>query len=242
MIAKPRSNCQGERETTAEGFEDLLQVVKKSKTENEAHIKSHLYDIITDQHISPEEKKCLSCPYLQALESQEESDIRIRRAILIGLFSFWEVSLKELCEYYEITVKKNKSNGEATSKKNKTKKDKEKETTQYGSHDYVWSIYHERIPNNIDLIDQNLKALRNFMTHGSMGERREKLINQLIQEHPEFGVKKTCDVHLSSYEGLFNIKSIIDSTLNEVEQYLKDTHSIEYQNSKINNQTDENNT
>lgn len=108
-IAKGRTTCETERDTMVQGFHELLKVLKHAKNQTEIQAKAALYDIANDKALSDEERWSQMRPFNEMLTEQEESDIRIRRTVLIGLFSFWELSLKDLCEYYKINVTKAKN-------------------------------------------------------------------------------------------------------------------------------------
>lgn len=217
-ISNGMTNCESERIITADGFEDLLIVVLNSKKENEVHIKSALYDIISNSYDSDEEKEAQKIPYIEALNNQEESDIRIRRAILTGLFSFWEISLKELCRYFKIHVTKN---GNKSPRKDTTKSSNKKTNDRFISADYVASIYEQNIPYNVKLIDTSIRALRNYFTHGSADEQRRNIIGTLSSNHPEYGIVVGDQIYLSSYDGLYNIKNLIVSTLDDTEKFMR---------------------
>lgn len=217
-VAKGITNCQSEREITATGFKDLLNVVQNAKDINESNIKAKLYDIITNPFDSPEEKDCQKQPFENALSEQEESDIRIRRVILIGIFAFWEISLKEICSFYKIPIIKNRGKKEETTntKNNSNKKVKE---PLYISRDYINAIYDNNIPENVKIIDSGIKQLRNFMTHGSANKDRFRIIKTLAENHPEFGIKIEDSICLSSYDGLAKMTELIETTLTSTEKY-----------------------
>ena len=224
-IGEGITNCQNEREITATGFRDLLKVVQNAKNLTESNIKAILYDIITNPFDNPEEKNCQKRPLEDTLNEQEETDIRIRRAILIGLFAFWEVSIKEICEYYKVPIKKNNGQKEKTWNKSenpdiKYNSVKEEKKPMYNSTDYISSIYDNDIPENVKIIDPSIKELRNFMTHGSTSEKRNQIIETLADNHPEFDIKTGDSVYLSSYDGLVKITELIETTLNSTEKYI----------------------
>ena len=204
MIEKGRSDCEAERDTIVQGFTDLLRVLKDAKNRAEEHIKAALYDIIQDGTLSDEERLAQMNEYNNLLSEQEETDIRIRRTILIGMFSFWEISLKNICDYYKIAVKK--ANIRKTS--NQSKSDKE---PNYNVSDYSAAIFQSDIPEIIKLINNEIKELRNYMTHGSADAERMAIVDNLIAGHPEFGIIKTANhYYVASYDGLDNILNILN--------------------------------
>ena len=208
-IAKGRTNCEAERDTIIQGFNDLLGVLKDAKAQAEEQAKRALYNIIHDKSLCDEERRTQMSEYYNLLSEQEETDIRIRRTILIGMFSFWEISLRDICDYYKIAIKK--GNGKKTSK-NQSKADKE---PNYNVNDYTTAIFHSDVPPTVELINRKIKELRNYMTHGSAGAERMAIVDSLIKEHPEFGIVKTAYYHLASYDGLDHILK----TLNEGTEY-----------------------
>lgn len=152
-------------------------------------------------------------PFNEMLSEQEESDIRIRRTILIGLFSFWELSLKDLCEYYKINV---------TKVKNVKKENKSKKEPNLNVNDYLHAIFHNNRPENADLISSQIKELRNYMTHGSAGEKRKEIIDNLMTAHPDFCISKICGSYfISSYDGLDKMLTIINNGLIDTEATAK---------------------
>lgn len=199
-IAKGRTDCESEREIFVQGFKDLLRVLMTAKKQTEEHAKAALYDIINDNTLSDEERWVQMKPFNDLLSEQEETDIRIRRNILIGLFAFWELSLKEICEYYKIVVgipKIEKKNNEGKAPK---------ENGFYKVSDYIKAIFPSELPNAVKLISNQIRELRNYMTHGSADEKRKVIIDKLMDSHPEFCIAKKCgDYHISSYDGLDSI-------------------------------------
>ncbi len=135
-------------------------------------------------------------PFNDLLSEQEESDIRIRRTILIGLFSFWELSLKYICAYYKLDVAGMK--GIKLKKESQLKNDR----ILFSENDYLKAIFHSERPNIVDVISSKIKELRNYMTHGSADKNRQAVIDSIISEYPDFFVKKTHDgYYITSYDG-----------------------------------------
>lgn len=218
-FAKGRTNCEAERDVIVQGFNDLLQVLKQAKNQKEIGIKSELYDIITNQSISEEEKYTQKKPFDDLLSESEESDKRIRRTILIGLFSFWELSLKGICDYYNIDVEATKLNN---TQKKKQSKDK---TPRLSENDYLNAIFQAERPKEVGFISSTIKELRNYMTHGSTDDDRKAVIDSLISSHPEFSVSKTQDGYvIDSYDGLDHILNKIIEGLCCAEATAKATH------------------
>lgn len=152
-------------------------------------------------------------PFNEMLSEQEESDIRIRRTILIGLFSFWELSLKNLCEYYRINVThvkvKNVKKEAQAEKESKSKKE-----PNFSENDYLHAIFHNNRPESVGLISSQIKELRHYMTHGSAGEGRQKIIDTLMATHPDVCISKICGGYsISSYDGLDKMLQTINDAL-----------------------------
>lgn len=200
-FAKGRTNCEAERDVIVQGFNDLLQVLKQAKNLKEIGIKSELYDIITNQSISEEEKYTQKKPFYDLLSESEDTNTRIRRTILIGLFSFWELSLKGICDYYHIDVEATKQN-----KSQKKKHSKNKTLRRISENDYLNAIFQAERPKEVSFISSTIKELRNYMTHGSADDDRKAVIDSLTSSHPEFCVSKTQDGYfINSYDGLDHI-------------------------------------
>lgn len=194
-IAKGRTDCESEREIIVQGFNDLLRVLNEAKKQTEEHAKSALYDILKDNTLSEEERRLQMKPFNDLLSEQEETDIRIRRNILIGLFAFWELSLKNICGYYRIDVE--------ASKEPKSKNDKPRKGERTYVNDYINAIFHFGRPDIVELINTEIRELRNYMTHGSADEKRRGIIDKLMELHPEYCIAKNCgDYHISTYNGL----------------------------------------
>ena len=205
-IAKGRTDCEAERDTIMRGFNDLLMILKQSKNQTEVQAKSTLYDIIHNKCLSDEERLTQMSPLNALLTEQEELDIRIRSTILIGLFSFWELSLKAICEYYKIDISCFK--GKRKESKSPNKK------IDYSVNDYINAIFHSRHPKNIDVISSEIKELRNYMTHGNAKGTRKSIIENLILKYPEFCIAKSPDGYfITSYDGMDNILKIINDGL-----------------------------
>ncbi len=205
-IAKGRTDCESEREIIVQGFNDLLRVLKEAKKQTEEHAKAALYDIINDNRLSEEERRTQMKPFNDLLSEQEESDIRIRRTILIGLFAFCELSLKNICGYYKIDV--GATDDPKTPNNKRVKKGK-----RTCVNDYINAIFRLGRPDVVELIITEIKELRNYMVHGSADEKRRSIIDKLVDSHPEFCIAKNCgDYHISSYNGLDSIlRNIYDS-------------------------------
>lgn len=211
IISKGRSNCEAERDLVIQGFCDLIEVSVNAKRLKEDSIKGRLYDIITDRTLSEEERLSLQHPLEDELAEQEEQDIRIRRSVLIGIYSFWELSLLEMVNHYNLPLKK------AKKKENGKKKE-----IKGSASDYLNSIFENPMPANMQMIDSELKEFRNYMTHGSIGVDRKAVIDKMIANHSEFDICQTIEgYHLSSYNGLIAILNLLEEALEECELVAK---------------------
>lgn len=214
-FAKGRTNCEAERDTIVQGFHELLYELKHAKNQIEVQAKASLYDVVNDQSLSNDERRSQMRPFEELLSEQEEKDIRIRRTILIGLFSFWELSLKDLCEYYKINVTKTKNN------KNK-KEEISKHVYKFSENDYLNAIFRDHRPKNIALISSQIKELRNYMAHGNAGEDRQVIIDNFIVTNPDFCVSEISgDYYITSYDGLDKMLKIITEGLIDAETTAK---------------------
>lgn len=212
-FAKGRTNCEAERDTIVQGFQELLNELKHAKNQIEVQAKASLYDVVNDQSLSNDERWSQMRPFEELLSEQEEKDIRIRRTILIGLFSFWELSLKDLCKYYKIKVTKTKSN---------KKENISQHVYKFSENDYLNAVFRDYRPKNIALISSQIKELRNYMTHGCAGEDRQVIIDNFIVTNPDFCVSEISgDYYITSYDGLDKMLKIINDGLIEAETTAK---------------------
>jgi len=100
-IAKGMSNIKAEREIVLQGFREQIDVVEQSKVIQEQSIKAKLYDIITDNSISDEEKfalkKILICgnkPHAVTLPREEAGCENKKKRRLLALYS-WYIKVSE---------------------------------------------------------------------------------------------------------------------------------------------------
>ncbi len=204
-IAKGRTNCKAERDIVHQGFCEQLEILKESQQSQENIFKAHLYDIITDYSISNEEKSTLKNPWIQQLQELEERHIRIMRSMFIGLYSFWEVSLMNIVETHIsscVDLKKSTSN--------KSKK--------MGVEDYLKQIYGKNYPTTVEVINKNIRELRNYLVHGSLNTYRQSLINDLANNFPEMRIQIDCgEYYISDYSGLYFLLELFTHELDNAE-------------------------
>lgn len=211
-IGKVRSNCEAERDIIVQGFKDSLRVLKQAKNQIEIEAKASLYDIINDKTLSDEERYDQEKPFYEMLSEQEETDIRIRRTLLIGMFSFWELSLKEICEFYKLDLAT--ENGIEQNKKQRNGNEQKNKKPHYNYNDYANAIFQSERPEIVNLINSEIKELRNYMTHGTAKADRIADIENLMNSHPEFCIGKACpNYFFTSYDGLENILKVFSDGL-----------------------------
>ena len=206
-IAKGRTNSQAERDLVLLGFSEQLQILETSQIEQENVFKARLYDIITDYSISENEKSSLKHPWSNELQELEERHIRIRRSVFIGLYSFWEVSLMDIANTHIPMMVDN----DCKSKKSKN----------FGASDYLELIYGGELPSTVNLIDKNIRELRNYLVHGTLAEKRESLINDLANSHPEFHIREICkNYFIDSYKGVYEMLNLFSKELDSAESQI----------------------
>lgn len=200
-IAKGKSDYENERDTFVAGFHDLIEAAEKAKKCFDDSLKADLYDLLTDSGVPRDEIETQSSPLLDLLSEQNERDIRIRKSMVIGIYSFLETSLSGLC--LNKTVHKKDESYLAT---------------------YTRAIYGNGKPlPQLKLLDKSFRPLRNQMTHGGKIKKQDiREIENLIKIHPEFSIKKCCNqYYIDSYSGIRLMLGFVEETLSIVEKYIK---------------------
>lgn len=213
-FGKGRTNYQVERDIFYESFKDSISILIKSQKEEETYIKATLYDISASQFLSKEEKVSESRAYEQLLADIEEKYIRIRRIVFIGIYSFWEISLKELQDIKKEKHIKNKPNLKNCnfSKNNSIK-------------EFIKILYNEITP-ELSILTENIRELRNYLVHGDLYEERKKYISELVQNHPEFKIhERQGSFYISDTAGLTYLCEIVYNELNNIENKLKEINT-----------------
>jgi len=204
-VAKGRSNCKAERDIVSQGFYEQLQILEASNIEQSKCFKARLYDIITDYSISEEERSTQKNPWELLLQESEESHIRIRRSMFIGLYSFWEVSLKDIVETYTNNSAEKGEQGK-------------KQSSRQGAKNYIKHIYGNDVPELIKLMNTHMYEFRNYLVHGSLDDDRESEIDKLRNLYPALCIKKGCGCfYISDYKGLRNLLELISRELDNAE-------------------------
>lgn len=191
-FAKGRSECKAERDLVVQGFIEQLHILEDVQNEQESDCKSRLKGIITDPSIDYDEGNSLRVHLDDYLQELVDLNIRIRRSIFIGLYSFWEVSLMNIAYTFYPYVNeyiKNRSS---------------KKPYRLCIYDYLRMVYKDVIPAEATMINHSIRELRNYMVHGSLDDERKNRINDLISSHPEFHIVNCggTDYFINSYKGL----------------------------------------
>lgn len=207
-IAKGLSNNHAERNIVTQGFYELLEIAQQSQYAQEANIKVKLYDIIENNALDEDEKLSLKNPLLSELESIENKHMRIRRSILIGLYSFWEVSLNDILSSLPSIYIHSNDNPQQ----------KDRITSKSKVWKYLNQIYDGNIPNTSLLIDGAIRECRNYMVHGQLSSSQEEVIRTLQISNPNFCIRIVCgNCVATSYSGLRHLLECISSELDKAE-------------------------
>lgn len=203
-IAKGQTNCKAERNLVLQGFKEQLQVLSTSQIEQENLFNLELNEINTDKTLSDEEKLTLRCKWTNQIQDMEQYHSRIRNSVFIGLYSYWEVSLREIIsEHISVFV-----NIVSSAKK----------LNNLSVKDCLELIYGVTLPSSVCIINNNLREFRNYMVHGNLTKKREVLINTLVNMHSEFCIKSVCRTYfVSEYKGLFKLLTFLSQELDRAE-------------------------
>lgn len=200
-FSKGRSEWKSELDQLLSGHKSAIIILNQAKKTKEQECKAELDAINANQSISLDEKKTLCRPYEDFLIDADESDIRIRNSLLIGIFSIWELTVNSLLEHYNIC--------------------KNPKTNRFDA--YFTTIFGSSYPPIIDTVNRDIRELRNYITHNSLPKEREEIINILLGTHPEFDIKKCNDKYfISSYEGLQAILNHVDRALCTIEKTVEE--------------------
>ncbi len=213
-ISTGRTDCKAERDDTIQSFKDFLEIVSENEMRIEQNINETIHSVTSDNFISYEEQLSRKRQYEDGLYQFKSKQERIRQVFLIGLYSFWEISLSNIVKYY----KKRKNKCSRTKKKHKNNGKKSSNCANY-----LNAIYRNReLPELTKIIDGGIRLLRNNFTHGSMSKEQKEKIKELSVQHPEFDIE-LCDfeVYLSSYKGAYEILHTVQLALDQVEEQAK---------------------
>ena len=160
-IAKGRSNNQAERCVVIQGFCEQIEIAQQSQYAQVASIKVELYDIIENSSLGVDERQYLREPLIFELEDIENKHIRIRRPILIGLYSFWEVSLNAILPSHSFISPHSDNDHLQIDPPKKSK-----------AWNYLKQIYGDEIPSTSLLIDGAIRVYRNYIVHFHQARKR----------------------------------------------------------------------
>lgn len=206
-IAKGKSNIKSERDLVIIGIDEQIGILKNNQTQREEPIITQLVNIQSDSTIDIEEKNSIKRPLLEELQDIQENHIRIRRTILIGMYTFWELSLQSILD-----LKNAKFND--SGKKNDTTQNKQRSIVW----NYLNAIYEGNIPATALDIDDTVRVLRNHMVHGKLTKVQVEQLKDFSKCHPELHLTVSNEgCNFLNYDGLFNLLDIISSELNNAE-------------------------
>jgi len=214
-IAKGLSNKHAERNVVVQGFYEQMEIAQQSQSAQEASVKIKLYDIVENNVLGEEEKRSLKKPLIDELEEIENKHIRIRRSILIGLYSFWEVSLNDILSSQSSIILHSNN---ASQRKDRTYKKSK-------AWEYLNQIYGGNIPNISLLINGAIRECRNCMVHGQLSSSQEEVIKTLEVSNPEFCIRIICgNCVVTNYTGLRYLLEFINTELGNAEHELLTKH------------------
>lgn len=203
-IAKGQSNCKAERALVLLGFDELLQILAESQIEQENLLKAKLYDIVTDNSLSDDEKYTLKRSLTDQLQDIEERHARIRRSIFIGIYSFWEVSLMNIVN--------------TSFSMEELEKILSKKQQNIGVQDYLKMIYGEKLPTIVYDISKHFRELRNYLVHGTLDDKRKLSMDYLISAYHEIDIKNSGNnFYFGNYNGLKSILLLFSRELDNAE-------------------------
>ncbi|WP_304679065.1 hypothetical protein [uncultured Duncaniella sp.] len=209
-IAKGRSDIKCERDFVKQGFDEQIGILKNDQLQQERRLKSQLDNIHSDSTIDNDEKFSIEKPLVEELQNIQERHLRIRRTIMIGLYAFWELSLKAI-----IDLKCTKSSN--SEKQINVTKDKKKSIAW----NYLNVIYEDNIPLIALDIDGPIRVLRNHMVHGKLPKEQLEQLNSFSTNHPELYLRISIEgCNFYSYDGLLNLLNIISHELNNAESVI----------------------
>lgn len=203
-IAKGQSDIKYERDLVRQGFDEQIDILKNDLFQQERQLKSQLYNIQSNSIIGNEEKFSIEKPLLAEHQNIQERHIRIRRTIMIGLYAFWELSLKAIFLLkYEIIGK------QIGAVKDKTKSI---------AWNYLNAIYEGNIPLTALDIDSSVRVLRNHLVHGKLSKNQLEHLSSFSVNHPDLHLSISFEgCYFSNYDGLLHLLDIISIELNNAE-------------------------
>lgn len=206
-IAKGRSDIKYERDLFKQGFDEQIGILKNDQFQQERDLKSQLVNIQSDSLIDNEDNSSTEKPLFDELENVQERHLRIRKTIMIGLYAFWELSLKAILD-----LKYAKSNN--AKKQVSVAKDKKRSIAW----NYLNVIYEGNIPMIALDIDGSVRILKNHMVHGKLSKEQLEQFNSFALYHPELYLSVSNEgCNFCNYDGLLNLLNIISHELDNAE-------------------------
>lgn len=207
VITKGKSDIEAERDLVILGFKEQINCLKDAFSQQKAALKAQLDYISPDSNFSIDEISAIERPHIEELQDIQEKHTRIRRTILIGIYSLWELSLKYIKDTKSLQSFKNDTQPSIIENKRKSI-----------AWNYLNVIYNESIPSSSLSIDDSVRILRNYMVHGRLSEDHLCNLRKFALSHSNLHLiicNKECD--FSNYDGLLNLLDIISRELNSAE-------------------------
>lgn len=206
-ITKGKSDIEAERDLVILGFKEQINCLKDAFSLQESALKAQLDYISGDPKSGIDEITSIEKPYIEELQSIQEQHTRIRKTILIGIYSLWELSLKSIKDTKSLQSSKNDTQLSIIENKKKSI-----------AWNYLNEIYNESIPSSSLSIDNSVRILRNHMVHGRLSEDHLCNLRKFALSHSNLHLaicNKECD--FSNYDGLLNLLDIISCELSSAE-------------------------
>lgn len=206
MIAKGRSNIEADIDFMYESYESLIERIEMSYKKDIQDIKDIIQSVKEDITIDYEEKQSILRPYFDALDTLNQQNIKSKNALFCTIYSFWEISLYELCKYYKVEFYKKNGN------------------INYAPRitDYLHELLNEEAIACIPKILLNeLDELRNYFIHGTLSPQRKNIIKNISKEEFICIQEINGDFILKSFTELRNTLKIIYKTLKTILSYKK---------------------
>ena len=205
-IAKGQSDIKSERNLVFLGFGEQIGVLKNAQFQKEIDLKAHLLDISSNSEIGKDERLTIEKPLIEELQNIEEQHIGIRRTVLIGLYSLWELSLRAIKDM------KSAKNADAYSVVSKSRQ-------RSIAWNYLNAIYSGNIPLTALEIDDSVRILRNHFVHGDLSIDNLNHLKRFSEVHPDTNLRiSNNSCYFSNYDGLLNLLNFISRELNDAEQ------------------------
>lgn len=205
-IAKGQSDIKSERNFVILGFSEQIGVLKNAQFQKGIDLKAHLLDISSNSEIGNDERLTIGKPLIEELQNIEEQHIRIRRTVLIGLYSLWELSLRAIKDMKSVKI------ADAYSEVSKNRQ-------RSIAWNYLNAIYAGDIPLTALEIDDSVRILRNHFVHGDLSVDNLNHLKRFSEVYPDTNLRiSNNSCYFSNYDGLLNLLNFISRELNDAEQ------------------------